>query len=98
MRCLGTRNSDNIYKVTVVASDGVNTATRSVTVKVTDADEGGKVTLSAQDALIGVELTATLDRLGRWRPQRWRSDRGHVAVAQIGDAGCGASSDRRRYD
>ena len=56
----GDANSDNIYKVTVVASDGVNTATRSVTVKVTDADEGGKVTLSSQDALIGVELTATL--------------------------------------
>ena len=56
----GDSNSDNIYEVTVVASDGENTATRSVTVKVTDADEAGKVTLSAQDALIGVELTATL--------------------------------------
>ena len=56
----GDSNSDNIYEVTVVASDGVNTATRSVTVKVTDADEAGKVTLSSQDALIGVELTATL--------------------------------------
>ena len=61
----GDSNSDNIYEVTVVASDGVNTDTRSVTVKVTDADEGGKVTLWSQDALtqdalIGVELTATL--------------------------------------
>ena len=56
----GDSNSDNIYEVTVVASDGANTATRSVTVKVTDADEAGKVTLSSQDALIGVELTATL--------------------------------------
>ena len=33
---------------------------RDVTVKVTDADEGGKVTLSPPDALIGVELTATI--------------------------------------
>ena len=56
----GDANSDNIYKVTVVASDGPNTAMRSVTVKVTDADEDGKVKLSKQDALIGVELTATL--------------------------------------
>ena len=56
----GDNNQDNIYEVTVVASDGENTAMRSVTVKVTDADEGGKVTLSSQDALIGVELTATL--------------------------------------
>ena len=56
----GDRNKDNIYEVTVEASDDVNTATRSVTVKVTDSDEGGKVELSSQDALIGVELTATL--------------------------------------
>ena len=56
----GDRNEDNIYEVTVEASDDVNTATRSVTVKVTDSDESGKVKLSSQDALIGVELTATL--------------------------------------
>ena len=56
----GDRNNDNIYEVTVEASDDMNTATRSVTVKVTDSDEGGKVELSSQDALIGVELTATL--------------------------------------
>ena len=56
----GDKNKDNIYEVTVEASDDVNTATRSVTVKVTDSDEGGKVELSSQDALIGVELTATL--------------------------------------
>ena len=51
--------------MTVEASDDVNTATRSVTVKVTDSEEGGKVELSSQDALIGVELTATLTGLGR---------------------------------
>ena len=56
----GDKNKDNIYEVTVEASDDVNTATRSVTVKVTDSDEDGKVELSSQDALIGVELTATL--------------------------------------
>ena len=56
----GDGNKDNIYEVTVRASDGVMNADRMVTVKVTDADEGGKVTLSSQDALIGVELTATL--------------------------------------
>ena len=31
-----------------------------MTVKVTDVDEGGKIALSSQDALIGIELTATL--------------------------------------
>ena len=53
-------DSDNIYEVTVVASDGELTAMKSVTVKVTDSDEMGMVELSSQDALIGVELTATL--------------------------------------
>ena len=42
------------------ASDGVMHADRDVTVKVTDADEGGKVELSPPDAQIGVELTATI--------------------------------------
>ena len=36
------------------------TAMRSLTVKVIDSDEAGMVELSSQDALIGVELTATL--------------------------------------
>ena len=56
----GDRNRDNIYEVTVVASDGTMEAMRSVTVKVTDADEAGKVTLSTQDALTGASITATL--------------------------------------
>ena len=60
LRCLGDANGDNIYEVTVVASDGVNTVMKSLTVKVTDVDEGGKIALSSQDALIGIELTATL--------------------------------------
>ena len=56
----GDSNKDNIYEVTVRATDGVMYADRKVTVKVTDSDEEGKVELSSQDALIGVELTATL--------------------------------------
>ena len=54
------RNGDNIYKVTVRASDGRFTTDQTVSVKVTDADETGEVELSSQDALIGVELTAEL--------------------------------------
>ena len=53
-------NRDNIYEVTVEASDGTNTAMRDVTVKVTDSDENGKVTLSTQQPRIGVPITATL--------------------------------------
>ena len=57
----------NTYKVVVVASDdptGAGTAImmgyKKVTVMVTDMDEPGMVTLSAQKPQIGEELTATL--------------------------------------
>ena len=57
----GDSNRDNIYEVTVQASDTVNTTRRSVTVKVTDADEDGKVSLSTQDAVVGSPITAELE-------------------------------------
>ena len=57
----GDRNQDNVYEVTVRASAGTLSADRMVTVKVTNVDEDGKVTVSPETALIGVELTATLD-------------------------------------
>ena len=53
-------NMDNIYEVTVEADDGNNVGTRNVTVKVTNAEEAGEVTLSHQQPLIGQELTATV--------------------------------------
>ena len=57
----GDRNRDNVYEVTVRASDGTMNADRMLIIKViNDADEGGKVTLSPEDAVVGVELTATL--------------------------------------
>ena len=56
----GDSNRDNIYKVTVQASDKVHTTSLSVTVKVTDADEDGKAGLSTQDAVVGSPITATL--------------------------------------
>ena len=56
----GDRNDDNLYEVTVRASDGTMSADRMVVVKVTNDVEGGKVALSPEDAVPGVELTATL--------------------------------------
>ena len=57
----GDRNRDNVYEVTVRASDGTMHADRVLIIKViNDADEGGKVTLSPADAVVGVELTASL--------------------------------------
>ena len=56
----GDRNQDNVYEVTVRASDGTLHADRMVVVKVTNVDEPGKVTISPENAVVGVELTATL--------------------------------------
>ena len=57
----GDRNDDNLYEVTVRASDETMSADRMVVVKVNNVvTEGGKVTLSPEDAVPGVELTATL--------------------------------------
>ena len=62
----GDRNKDNIYEVTVVASDGNRTSMQSVSVKVIDVSEDGTVTLSPQDARIGVPITATLTDSDGW--------------------------------
>ena len=54
-------NTDNIYEVTLQADDGNSSpGMLYVTVKVTNAEENGKVTLSHQQPLIGQELTATV--------------------------------------
>ena len=60
-------NGDNVYMVTVVATDaGVDsknkmTAERAVVVTITNVDEEGTVTLSSEQPKIGIELTATLE-------------------------------------
>ena len=53
-------DAGNDYEVTVEASHGGVTVTRSVTVTVTDADEAGTVSLSTTRPRRGVALTATL--------------------------------------
>ena len=67
-----TEKANNTYKAVVVASDdptgagtdgegaGIMVGYKKVTVNVTDVDEPGMVTLSAQQAQINVALTATL--------------------------------------
>ena len=54
-------DGDNVYEVTVEAEDSTYTATpQNVTVTVTNVEEAGTVTLSA-DPQVGVQLTASLD-------------------------------------
>ena len=88
----GDQNGDNVYKVTVRASDGVLYADRMVTVKVTDADELGEVELSSQDAMIGIQLTAQIVDSDGGAPdsaqfidQVWTWHRLATAAAEITD-------------
>ena len=52
---------DNIYEVTVTVTDSAgNTDSRNVTVRVTNENEPGTVTLSSLQPEVGVDLTAKL--------------------------------------
>ena len=65
---------NNRYEVTVVATDSAgNTASRAVTVRVTNVDEDGVVTLSTLQPQNGISLTATLtDPDGRISGTTWQ--------------------------
>ena len=58
-------NGDNVYMVTVVATDNDTkqklSAMRGVTITVTNVDEDGTVTLSSEQPKIGIPLSATLE-------------------------------------
>ena len=57
----GDADGDNVYEITVRATDAVGrTGARDVTVKVTNVEEDGVVTLSPTQHRVGVEITATL--------------------------------------
>ena len=54
------QGTDNVYNVTVRAVSGTHTATQDVTVRVDNEDEDGAVTLSPSQAVVRIELTASL--------------------------------------
>ena len=53
-------NKDNVYEVTVQASDGKLTGMRKVMVSVTNAEEAGVVTLSKVQPVVGIPVKASL--------------------------------------
>ena len=60
----GDANMDNAYEVTVVATDNNGqTASRDVTVRVTNVEEDGTVTLSSVQLRVGVSITASVTDL-----------------------------------
>ena len=57
---LNYESADSVSVVRVEASDGALSDTATVTIRLTDADDPGTVTLSPDAARVGVRLTATL--------------------------------------
>ena len=54
-------NMDNMYMVTVVATDKKKlTATRDVVITVTNDDDPGKITFSSEQPKVRIDFTATL--------------------------------------
>ncbi len=54
-------DTDNVYEVTVQASDGKKTGMRKVMVSVTNAEEAGVVTLTQVQPVVGIPVTAMLE-------------------------------------
>ena len=73
-------DADNSYVVTVQASDGELTATRSLSLTVANQDEPGTVTLSSPQPQAGTALKVTLDDPdGGVRDETWTWERSQVA-------------------
>ena len=53
-------DTNNVYMVTLKASDGTHVDTKAVTVAVTNEDEAGTVTLRTTSPMVGTAVTATL--------------------------------------
>ena len=84
--------SNNLYRVTVVVSDGKLKATRPMTVMVTDVEEVGMVTLSSVQPKVAIELTASLKDSDRgvenvtWQWERDGKGNPSSVCAEVDDA------------
>ena len=76
----GDANMDNAYEVTVVATDNNGqTASRDVTVRVTNVEEDGTVTLSSVQPRVGVSITASITDLdGAATDVEWQWSRSSI--------------------
>ena len=91
----GDANGDNIYEVTVVATDGDgNTAEEMVTVKVTNIEEAGEVTLPGAQPQVDVAMTATLADSDIFSPDTvtWQWYRSGTAEIDDNTATCTATT------
>ena len=93
----GDSGGNNVYEVTVVVTDSKgNSDEQEVTVKVTDLEEVGEVTLSTLQPRVGFSVTATLDDLDNVTAGSvsWRWYRGAGLPDNLPETECaGADSD-----
>ena len=86
-------DADNVYSVTLAASDGTDTVTLDVSVTVGDGNEAGTLTLSTTRPRLGEALTATpTDQDGITGPvaYRWERSAGRNAWVTIAGAHTGS--------
>ena len=83
--------SDNVYNVTVRASDGGETGEHAVAVTVTNVEENGSLELSSPQPQVGTELTATLADADGVVSETWRWERSpnRIAWTLISEASSG---------
>ena len=96
-------NKDNVYEVTVEATDGVGyTGTKDVKVTVTNKDEVGTVTMSQLQPRVGVPITASVTDLdGDVSNVTWQWSNGSGVIVKATSAptsGCGRRSRSRHPD
>ena len=88
----GDSDSDNVYEVTVAASDGRLAATVAVSVTVTNVDEPGVVTLSHPEPEVGSVLSAWLSDADGLVSESWSWQRSRDGSDWGGIDGAGSSS------
>ena len=91
----GDANEDNVYQVTVVARDGqLATGSRDVTVRVTNKDEGGTVSLSHVQPEVATSLIATLsDPDDGITGLKWQWYRGSILTGDLPTTACVGNAD-----
>ena len=86
-------DTDNVYNVTVRASKGSLRDERTVTIKVTNLDEPGTISLSPSQPGVGIEITATLtDPDGGVTSERWQWSRSPDGTTRWSDIQGGNSA------
>ena len=86
----GDANKDNVYEITVTARDGqLVTGSRDVTIRVTNRDENGGVSLSHIQPEVATNLTAKLvDQDGGITGLKWQWMRDTTGTAATATADC----------